>query len=77
MSKRGCLLIGVIVAIVVVILVACGLLCVLASSGMSDYNLDTLGESDYEEVVSGGQDKIAIIDVEGVIMDVDDTTDLW
>ena len=79
MSRKGCVVVSVIVVVIVLILLGCCLLCSLSSASFSDYDFESLSDSNYNynELVSGGEDKIAVIDVEGVIMDVNESSDFW
>lgn len=78
MSKKGCLITAVIVAIIIIILVACGAMCILFSTALSNVDFDSTAEAPQEEVlIDGGEDEIVVINIEGMIMDVEYSTDLW
>ncbi len=71
MSKKGCLIISVVLIIIFIILITCGALCILTSEVFSNYDLSTVSSSSYDTLSEGGDEKIAVIKVEGLIMDVD------
>jgi protease-4 len=77
MSKKGCLVTAVIVIIIIIILIACAGVCILFGSVFSEYDLSSIGEAEKETLVQGGDDKIVVIDIEGLIMDTDSESDLW
>lgn len=78
MSKKSCLIIAVIVVILLIILFACCGVCALSTSIFSGYDWGTLDTTSQGSVISeGGSDKIAVIKIEGMIMDVESSTDLW
>jgi protease-4 len=77
MSKKNCLVITVIVIIIIIILLACAGVCVLFSSAFSDYDMSSTDSSQGETIIAGGEDKIVVINVEGVIMDTESSTDIW
>ncbi|MBN2015370.1 signal peptide peptidase SppA [Candidatus Dojkabacteria bacterium] len=77
MSKKGCLIAVVVVVIIIIILLACSGICVLFSSVFSQTDWTTSESINSETLVSGGSDKIVVIEIEGMIMDVESETDLW
>ncbi|MBU0976081.1 MAG: signal peptide peptidase SppA [Patescibacteria group bacterium] len=77
MSKKGCLVVTVIVIVIILMLSVCGIFCVLLGSSFADYDWSTTSSENSEVLYSGGEDKIAVIFVEGVIMDSSDSSDLW
>lgn len=77
MSKKGCLLITVVVVIIGIILLACCGIFMLFSTAFSSYDFTSSDDYDSEIVESGGADKIVVINVEGMIMDVENSSDLW
>lgn len=77
MSKKGCLIISVVIIIIFIILITCGALCILTSEVFSNYDLSSISSSSYDTISEGGEDKIVIIKVEGLIMDVDSDSSLF
>jgi protease-4 len=78
MSKRSCLIVAVVVVIILIILLACCGISVLLMNALSAYDLDAFNEgAQSETLVEGGDDKVAVIKVEGIIMDVESSTDIW
>lgn len=77
MSKKGCLFVIVLIVILIIILVACGATCVLLSSAVSTYDLESTDSVTSKTLYSGGTDMIAVINVEGIVMDADATGDIW
>jgi len=77
MSKKGCLIVSIVVIIVFIILVTCGALCLLSSEFFSSYDISSMSDTTYETVSKGGDDKIAIIKIEGMIMDVEEESSLF
>ena len=77
MSKKSCLIIIVISLILLIILFACGAICYLLSESLSNYDVESLNTNEVNTLTEGGQDKIAIINVEGIIMDTDTSSDIW
>lgn len=77
MSKKSCLIIIVISLILLIILFACGAICYLLSESLSNYDVESLNTNEVNTLTEGGQDKIAVINVEGIIMDTDTSSDIW
>lgn len=78
MSKKSCLIIALIVVVILIILFACCGIGVLFMNALPEYDLSAFDESSQSEVVvEGGADKVVVIKVEGVIMDVESSTDIW
>lgn len=77
MSKRSCLIIGVVVAIIAIILLACCGIFMLFSSALSSVDFSNYSSADVEVIKTGGSDKIAVIYAEGVIMDSDESGGLF
>ena len=71
MSKKGCLITIVVIIIIFILLAACAAICWLIGSALSDYDLSSSSEAQSVIERSGGDDKIAVIPVEGVIMDAE------
>ncbi len=76
MSKKSCLISSVIALVIVIIIVACGLVCMLLSKVVSDYDFDASRVAEEKVIEKGGDDKIAIIKIEGTIMDTDTSSSL-
>lgn len=78
MSKKNCLVISVIVVILLILVFACCGISVLFINAFSDYDWSSLeSTSQSETVLEGGDDKVVVIKVEGMIMDVESSTDFW
>lgn len=78
MSKQGCIVSGVIIAIIAIILLACCGIFLLLSAVISEYDVSTSTQSvQTETITNGGSDKIAMIRVEGMILDAEDSGGLF
>jgi len=77
MSKKSCLVVSVIIIVIFIILITCGALCLLTSEMFSNYDLSSISSASYDTISEGGGDKIAVIKVEGLIMDVASDSSLF
>lgn len=77
MSKKGCAIVSVIVVVLLLILCGCGALCVALASSVSSFDTSTTASVQKEVIRKGSADKIVVIDINGMIMDVDAETGLF
>lgn len=77
MSKKGWITIAIIVLIIGGVLACCIASCVLTLYAIPSSDLSSAYETQTTVLSSGGSDKIAVINVEGIIMDVAAESDIW
>jgi protease-4 len=78
MSKKGCLIAAVVAAILIIIILMCAGFCALLSASTSQMDLSSSEEMFQTETLrKGGEDKIVVIPVEGIIMEVEESSSLF
>jgi len=71
MSRKGCIVVSILVLVVFLILCGCVFVCVWFSSAFSSLDTQAAGTVQSEILIDGGEDKIVVIDIEGMILDVE------
>ena len=76
MSKKGCIFALIFFVIILLILVICGAICVVFASAVKEYDASYVAPEE-DVIIDGGDNKVAVIEVEGVIAGTDDAGGLF
>jgi len=77
MSKKGCIVSFIVFIIVLVILVTCGAICVLFASAVGSMDTSSMSEVSSIVLKKGGDNKIAVIRIEGTIVNTNGDAGLF
>ncbi len=76
-SKKGCLAVSIISLVIILILCGCAAICVWLGSSISDADMSGADQLKSKVVEEGGEDKIVVIEIEGMIYDMEESSGLF